>query len=1079
MKILSVLFLIVTPALWAQVDTGTITGTVKDASGAVIQRADVTVQQTATKLKVQAKTNNDGLFAVPDLHPGVYDVSATAHGFQTVTKTSVELRVQDRLSVDFELPIGEASTTISVEADAQHLDSETSSLGQVVEEQEIENLPLNGRNYIQLAYLGAGTSPSLHEGERNSFVSNGARPVQNSYLLDGIDNKNKIVGFDDSAAQSIEPVIDAIGEFKVQTNTFSAEFGQSAGAVVNATIKSGGNQFHGTGFEFLRNSALDALPYFQATGTTPAFKENQFGATLGGPIIKNKTFFFFAWQSSRLRNASPQLATVPTDAEKSGDFAGIATIYDPSTTRANSNGSGYIRDPFPGNVIPASRFDTTAQKLLALYPAANQSGAVNFFSNQTEQVNNDQYIGRIDHRFSDKDSVFGHYADSSFNELLPATLPPPASSVTNATPEARSFAVSETHIFTPSLVNETRFGYQHTWLIQQVSDTQRLFSQYGINGAYNDPTVLGLPTFSVAGFSTLGTTGPGNLPTPATGSGNLPVDKEGRVFVANDNLSWVHGRHTFKFGFGFQQVTEYGHVTLSARPYFAFSGLYTQDPQNPSSTGAAFADFLLGQSSYAQTSTRSLTNNRQHYYSGYAQDDWRVTSRLTVNAGLRYELPLPFYETNGHYANVITEPGPLFGQLIQVQNAAQDGYRKSWVNPNYHDFAPRLGLAYQLNPKTVIRAAGGIFYGIDENTAFYYRPGNNPPNFILTTYISDGIDPNIILSRGFPSTAYDASSVVRPTVNSFIKHTPTPYVQQWNFNIQRQIGAGFVAQVAYVGSSSHDLEYQINIDQGTPGAGSILSRQILPQYSAVNTTGPYVSGNYNSLQAQLERRFSKGVSVLAAYTWGHAIDNGPSSAADDGYDPGPTNPNNLAAGRGNSNYDVRQRFSFATVYELPFGKGRPFVNSNRLGQAVLGGWQLTGIFSAQTGLPITPILSYDPTNTGIIAYPDRIGSGTLSNPTVQDWFNGSAFVAPTGYNYGDSGRNILRGPGFHNIDLGLSRRVSLTERIGLEIRAEAFNLFNTPQFGFPNNTVGVSNTGAISSVVNPQREIQVALRLSF
>ncbi len=1079
MKTLAALFIAIAPALVAQVDTGTISGTVKDASGAVIQDAEVTVEQATTKLKVRTKTNNDGLFAAPDLHPGIYDVSATAQGFQTVTRNNVELRVQDRLSVDFELPVGEASTSVSVEADAQQLESQTSSLGQVVDGHDIENLPLNGRNYIQLAYLGAGTSPSVHEGERNAFVSNGQRPVQNDYLLDGIDNKNKIVGFDNSAAQSIEPIIDAIGEFKVQTDTFSAEFGQSAGAVVNATIRSGTNQFHGTAFEFLRNSALDAEPYFQTSGVNPALKQNQFGATLGGPVIKNKTFFFFAWQSSRLRNASPQLATVPTEAEKSGDFEGLASIYDPATTRPNPDGSGYIRTPFPGNVIPLSRFDLTAQKLLALYPDANQPGAVNFFSNQTEQVNNDQYIGRIDHRFSDKDAVFGHYADSLFNELLPATMPPPANQVTNATPQARSFAVSETHIFTPSLVNEARFGYEHTWLIQQVYDTPRLFSQYGINGAYDDPTVLGLPYFQVSGFSTLGTTGPGNLPTPATGSGNLPIDKEGRVFVANDNLSWVHGRHTFKFGSGFQQVTEYGHVTLEARPTFSFSGIYTQNPQSPSDTGAAFADFLLGQSAFAETSTRSLTNNRQHYYSDYGQDDWRLTSRLTVNAGLRWELPLPFYELNGHYGDVITEPGPLFGDLIQVQDAAQYGYRKSWVNPNYHDFAPRLGLAYQLDSKTVIRAAGGIFYGIDENTAFANRPGNNPPNFIATSYVSDGISPNIILSQGFPSTAYNAADVIRPSVNSFIKHDPTPYVQQWNFNIQRQLGAGLIAQVAYVGSSSHDLEYQINIDQGTPGTGSILLRQPLPQYSSVTVTGPFVSGNYNSLQAQLERRFSKGLSILSAYTWGHAIDNGPSSSADDGYDPGPQNPNNLAADRGNAGYDVRQRFTFSSIYELPFGKGKPFLNSNRLGGAVLGGWQLMGIFSAQTGLPITPILSYDPTNTGIIAYPDRIGSGVLANPTVQQWFNGAAFVVPAGTNYGNSGRNILSGPGFHNIDLGLSRRVAVTERIGLEIRAEAFNLFNTPEFGFPNNTVGVANTGAITTVINPQRELQFALRIAF
>jgi len=1079
MKILSSLLLILAPAVWAQVDTGTISGVVKDASGAVIQDADVTVEQTTTKLKVHIKTNNVGLFAAPDLHPGIYDVSATAQGFETVKRTNVELRVQDRLSVDFELPVGEASTSISVEADAQHLESETSSLGQVVDQHDIQNLPLNGRNYIQLAYLGAGTSPSVHESERNSFVANGERPVQNSYLLDGIDNKNKIVGFDNSAAQSIEPIIDAVGEFKVQTSTFSAEFGQSAGAVVNATIRSGTNQFHGSAFEYLRNSSLDALPYFQTSGTNPSFKQNQYGATVGGPVIKNKTFFFFAWQSSRLRNAAPQLATVPNEAEKSGDFSSLASIFDPATTRHNPNGSGYIRDPFPGNVIPTSRFDPTAQKLLALYPTANQSGAVNFFSNQEEKVDNGQYLGRVDHHFSDKDSVFGHYADSSFNELLPATLPPPAAAPTHATPEARSFAASETHIFSPSVVNEARLGYQHTWLIQQAYNTTRLFDQYGIKGAYQDPTVLGLPTFGVAGLSPLGTTGPGYLPTPATGSGNLPVDKEGRVWVADENLSWVHGRHTFKFGFDFQQVTLYGHITLLARPYFNFSGVYTQDPQNPSSTGASFGDFLLGQSAFAQVSTRSLTNNRQHYYSGYAQDDWRITSRLTINAGLRYEVPLPFYETHGHYANLITEPGPLFGQLIQNADAGKYGYRRSWVDPNYHNFAPRLGLAYQLNSKTVIRAATGIFYGRDENTPFYYRPGNNPPNFILTGYVSDGIDPNIVLSQGFPSTAFDFNRVVRPTVNSFVKHTPTPYVQQWNFNVQRQVGAGFVAQVAYVGSSSHDLEYQINLDQGTPGTGSIRLRQPLPQYSAVNTTGPYVSGNYEGLQAQLERRFSKGLGILAAYTWGHAIDNGPSSAADDGYDPGPQNPNNLAASRGNAGYDVRNRLAFSTIYELPFGKGKPLVNNNRFGEAILGGWQLTGIFTAQSGLPITPILSYDPTNTGVVAYPNRIASGVLSNPTLQHWFDGSAFVAPTGTNYGNSGRNILSGPGFHNIDLGLSRRVSVTERIGLEIRAEAFNLFNTPQFGFPNNVVGVANTGAISTVINPQRQIQLALRLAF
>ena len=1053
----------------AQVDTGTLSGVIHDQTGAVIPAAKVRVENPSTGIGFSVTANNGGLYSAPDLKAGVYSISASAAGFETVTKTGVEVRVQDRLDIDFQLPVGQASTQISVEAVAPLLQTEDSSLGQVVESNEIVNMPLNGRNYIQLATLGAGTSPSVSSdsSERNSFFANGVREIQNSYLLDGIDNKNKIVGFDNSSAQSIEPVIDSVEEFKVQTSTFSAEFGQAAGAVVNVTTKAGTNQFHGSAFEFLRNSFFDADPYFQPAGTAkPQFIQNQYGTTFGGPIVKNHTFFFFGWQGTRTDDAAPQLATVPTVAEKNGIFPG--PIYNPFTTVKNPNGSGYVRTQFANNTIPASLFDPTAAKLLALYPNPNLPGKVNFFSNQRETIAQDQFVGRIDHRFSDKDSVFGRYSDSWNVNELPSVLPPPANNLITVTPAAHAIAVSETHVFAPALINEIRAGYQETEEKQQVS-VPREFDQYGIIGAPDYSIVHGLPTFAVSGLTTLGTAGPGSLQTLATGSNNLPIDKEGRVIQVSENLSWVRGRHTFKFGTDIQQVSLLGNVTLNARPSFTFTGVYTQNPQNRAGNGNAFADFLLGETATATVGTRSDTTSRQHIYQGYARDDWKVNSRLTLNLGLRYELPLPWYELKNQYTDLILEPGPLYGTLLRAVNASGAGYRKSFVNPNYHNFAPRLGLAYQATRKTVIRVAGGVFYGRDENLAVANRPTNNPPQYVTTTYTTDQIDTNLLLSQGFPSNALNPNANAHPTVNSFVKHSPTPYVQEWNATIQQELGGGFTLQTAYVGSMSHDLYAAINIDQPAPAAGAIQARRPLPTYSAVNEYAPWISAHYNSLQTQVERRFKKGLVLLAAYTYSHAIDN-------DG-----THQDSFAleTDKGSSNFDQRQRFVLSSVYELPFGKGKPFLNSNRFASAALGGWQLSGIFTTQTGLPFTPVMSVDSSNTGTTLRPNLVGNAGLANPTIQEWFNIAAFAQPAAYTFGNAGRNILTGPGLTNTDLGLSRVIPIRERIRLEFRAESFNLFNTPQFGLPNATIGTATAGIITTTVNAQRELQFALRLSF
>jgi hypothetical protein len=383
-----------------------------------------------------------------------------------------------------------------------------------------------------------------------------------------------------------------------------------------------------------------------------------------------------------------------------------------------------------------------------------------------------------------------------------------------------------------------------------------------------------------------------------------------------------------------------------------------------------------------------------------------------------------------------------------------------------------------VDPKSVVRAAGGIFYGRNENVPVADRPTNNPPYYILSSYTSDQIDPSIVLATGFPANAINPSNVVTPSVNSYLKHSPTPYVQQWTLNIQRDFGLGFVGQVTYVGSSTHDLYYANQIDQPSPGAGSIQARRPFPQYSALHAYAPLVDANYNSLQAQIERRFRNGFSLLSAYTWGHAIDNGPSQVDTVAV---PQNAFDFAAERGNSAFDVRNRLVTSVLYELPFGKGKPLFADSRIGNAIAGGWLLAGIFSAQSGLWFTPVESVDSSNTGTTAHPNRVGNGNLpsSQRSITHWFDTSAFTTPAQYTFGNSGRDILTGPGFHNIDFGLSRLINITERAHLEIRAEAFNLFNTPQFGLPNATLGQSTTAVISSVTNPQRQIQLAGRIQF
>lgn len=1071
------LWVICSTALLAQVDTGVITGTVSDPSGAVIPGVKIVVTHVDTNMRTETTSNSSGFYSAPALRTGRYSVAVTANGFKPETRTGIDLRVQERLAIDFVLQVGASASEVTITAQAPLLESETSSLGQVVEARTIQDLPLNGRNFIQLATLTAGTLPSSRTAERDNFISNGARAIQNSYLLDGVENKNRILGFDRSAAQIIQPVVDAIQEFKVQTSTFSAEFGQAAGGVVNVTLRSGTNEIHGAAFEFFRNSKLDAIPYFQPAGTgRPAFLQNQFGGTLGGPVRKDATFFFGSWQRSREVNAAPQIANVPLAPIRQGNF-GATRMYDPATVRANPAGAGFVRDLFPNNVVPANRWDPVSVKFAALFPEPNLPGATrNYFSNPKERVYNDQYNFRVDHRLGARDNMFGRYSGSGNENTLPALLPPPSSNVIKAKPNSQSVAVSETHTFGGSRVNEFRFAFVRTQMLQ-VAEGPRRFDEFGVRGAVDDPTITGLPTVPITGYSTLGTTGPGVLPIAATGGTNMPIDKIGRVFQFIDNYSWIRGRHTLKFGGDIQQVTMYGFVTNSARPQFSFNGVYTQNPQARPGTGHPYGDFLLGITSNAQVATRSISTIRQRIVQGYVQDDWKATNKLTLNIGVRYELTRPFVEVDDNQANFMLEPGPLFGQFVYANNRQSSGLSRALVDTDWNNFAPRVGFAFQQSQRTVLRGGAGFFYGRDENIGVGRRLQNNPPFFIQSTFVGDQINPLVVFRTGLPANALDPARVTNPEANAFPRDFPLPYTMQWNFNVQHQMPGALVAQVGYTGSGTKRLYYNNNVNLPTPGAGAIDARRPIRGVGGVFVYAPIVNGTYHALVAKLERRFTSGSSFLASYTYGHAIDGGRSGNDQD--DPVAQDPRNLAANKGSSNYDVRQRFVLSGVYELPFGKGKRWLADKGVGSALAGGWQLSGIFSAQTGQPFTPTLANDNTNSGTTARPDRLRDGALPegqrNPSR--WFDTSAFAVPAPFVFGNSGRSVLRAPGQVNADLGVARTFGITERFRMQFRGEFFNLSNTPQFGLPNSSIGNPNAGIIGTVVSPERQVQLALKL--
>jgi hypothetical protein len=1177
-----------------QVDTGSISGTVRDSSGSVIPGVNVTLTNQGTGQSISTTSKSAGEYTFSPVRIGRYSVTAEMTGFEKIQQNNVTVDVQEKVQVDLLMTLGKTSETVTVDAAPPALQTQDASVGQVIGQQAINDLPLNGRNYTFLAQLAAGVNQGQQDtrglGSSGAFSANGLRPAQNNYLLDGIDNNSNLVDFLNGTNYAIKPPVDAIQEFKVATNDYSADTGRSAGAVLNATIKSGTNQFHGAAWEFFRNDALDAANYFEnANGLAKGrFQQNQFGATLGGPIIHNKTFFFVDYEGTRANQAIPYTSTVPTATEVGSGFTNfsellgqggtvtdilgrsfaLGQIFDPSTTRAincgvpdpvtgitapcpsgTSTGSniGYAREIFAGNILPAGRLEANSIALAKLYPAANNTGLFNNYGSNPISTNTvDQTDVRVDHAFSTKDNIFGRFSYVDNPEFIPGPFGGIADggSFSSGNQQATTYsaALGETHLFSPTLVNEVRLGYNRLSVsrLQPNANTPGIPAQYGIPGVATGNSNGGLGAMSPTGLSTLGS------------NGYLPSIELSTNTQISDNVTRTMGRETFKLGFQWQRL---GFAILqppNGRGSWTFSGLYTEVPTTTggntglaqmlltpiAGTVAGAADDVGGADSISVSNVAN-TSMKHNYLAGYFQDDIKVNQKLTLNLGLRYEYFgqliakygaqsnfLPGGGANGASEFLIAQAGcntPLSPDFraaaatdnINISCSSQPGLGVSQKG----NFAPRVGFAYQIMPKLVARGGYGIFYGGFENSVvetyvdFPFQFNLNYPYMTPNAPITFSNGSIGTLTTGLTAIPLN-SAQVEPGGVGFLGedyHLKTPNTQGYNLTLQYQLASNDTIQVGYIGNTVHHLGSYTNPNTPTeilpPGLNS-YAYSPYPDFSGMTVTRFATNSHYNGLQTNYEHRFSQGLYALANFTWATCLTDAVdvlNNTALTGFRAAYLPNFGLHGDFGRCEFDTNKVLHISGTYELPVGRDRQFLNhEGKVVDAILGGWGTNAILTLQDGQPGTvpcPIT----TTSGFGCNADKVaGQNPDSGPhNVNQWLNPAAFTNPpvattigqTDYSPLGGGPSNFRGPGFHRLDFSLFKQFPVTERVRIEFRSEFFNLANHPNFSLPGfsgngvtaapgslNFLNTTNFGKITSVrdgQNDQREIQFALKVYY
>ena len=1095
----------------AQVDTGTVVGTIKDSTGAVVPGATAAATEMDTGTKTTVKSDSDGNFVITPLKIGRYSVAVEASGFQREVRQNIVLDVQQTIRLDFTLKVGSVTETTEVSGAPPLLETESASLGDVVASDQVEELPLNGRRYADLAALTSGVAKVI-EGPVNggntptngnaggSFAVNGTRGDQNNFMLDGIDNNSN-----DNGDLAILSSVDAIAEFKIQTSNYSAEFGRSGGAVINASTKAGTNHFHGSAWEFLRNEALDARGYFESPGSRKApYKQNQFGVTLGGPIVKEKVFFFADYEGTRIHSAQTDFATVPTPSEATGNFSDVLggqsmvcgpkadqpcvdalnrpiftnEIYNPATTRTVDGST--VRDGFgfdtttglpiagQANIIPGG-MSQLGLNYTALYPVVATAGGNNYTVNAPGTHRIDQMDARVDENVSSKIQFFERFSlsqDQRFQAPVFSGIADGGNYNTGNRPlDTRGFVLGYTHVITPNLVNSARLGFNRVHYISNNPTYGQQYPPSGLQfpGVPNNPSINGLTWFGFSGYHGLGE--PLFTPTKSTT----------QDIQLNDTLSFVHGKHWLKVGpqFRFDQfnLLQIG----QPRGNVQFSGQFTAvDPGNQLGSGNAIADMLLGLAISARISTVTYFGNRQHSYGAFVEDTYKVAPNLTLDLGLRYDYATPLYEAHNRQSNFDYTTGKIITD-------GTPGYPKHLANVDKADFAPRIGLSYSPFPShpLVVRAGYGrffIFYEI--RTGDPLQLDYNLPFFFEPSFQGDGLTPAITLANGFPPL--DPSQALSG-VTSQDWRLHTGVYDELNLNLEYQLPGEILITPAYVGSKGTHLQSLVDRNQ-IPTSEPTFNQSLrpYPQYAGFTSIVNRGNSTYHAFQLKAEKRTSHGLYFLSAFTFSKSINDQPEICCNS---PWPQNSYNLAAEKGLSDFDNRERWVNSVDYALPVGKGQKFLNQGGVADMILGGWHLGGIITFRSGFPFSPLLGTgDPTNTGSqgLLRTDRTGSGHLAHPSPSLWFNINDFPPPVG-RFGNAGKNILEGPGEKSADLSVRKYFSITEQVRLEFRAEFFNAFNHAVFSQPDNfiTDGAGAAGVITSTVIPQRQVQFALKLQF
>ena len=1082
----SVFLLMQPPIASAQTSTATLTGTVRDSSGAVIPNVSITVTDMERNTSHVTRANEAGSYVLPALTPGIYSIAAELPSFRRSRLDGIVLQVNQTVRVDLRLDLGAVEETVEVRGAAPLLEAESLGRGLVIDRQKIFELPLNGRDYNELAALAPGVMPSTPRLAALNFKGainvNGNRVFNNVFLLDGVDNVSYSSSYRGENVQVIQPSIEALQEFKVETNAYSAEFGRSSGATVNGAIRSGSNAIHGSAYDFFRNDALDANNFFSNVFGTPKplRQRNQFGASLGGPLKKDKVFWFGDYEGLRERQGVPQTRAVPNALEKVGLFTvPVADPFAPGKPEFSRNAAGLW-------VIPRERWDPVPAKILELIPDPNVPGTNIFASTPIDRTREDQFDVRLDYHVSRATQVFERYSFLDSHVFRPPPLPGLAEGSNSDAfgsndNRAHGIALGLTHVFSPSIVADFRLGWNH-------GDYSSKPPNAGVDGPAlvglkNVPNshelIGGLPKMGLQGYDAIGQhTSTPQFQTPQTWNPRATV--------------LLHERqHSLRLGFEFLKTqTKINDVTAPIGA-MSFANLFT---------GRSVGDFLLGLPSAFDLTSFSTIDQGQRMYFVYAQDDYRISSDVTVNLGVRYEYATPPLEQENRLVNF----DPSNSSIIFGKNG--NTFDRALIHPDRKNWAPRVGFSYAPASRWVVRGAYGIFYSHTVRQGREGMLGFNPPFVIDNLLVANVFGPLAVASAaifrlrdGYPQGLLDPDRL-SPFVyrRGQDPKQRTSYVQQYNFGIQRELARNLLFDIAYVGNKGTKL----------PGLRNINAPRVIVNSNGTNSAGPRpyanfgdvqwmenrVASSYNALQVRLEKRFSSGLSMLASYTWGKVLTDGADHLSTSPVGPGidlgvfsvPQDPNNLRAERGPAEFDIKNRFVASYVYELPWGRSR------RWGQAwseplhlLLGEWRVSGIHVLQSGFPLTPVLvGSSALNLGSdrVARPNLIGNPELpaSQRLVQHWFNTDAFsvLAPAPQAFGNAGVGIIRGPGLTDFDFSIAKDIHVDEMRYFQIRTELFNAFNHANFSPPDIRREATTFGQILSAGNA-RIVQLGLKLYF